>query len=95
MSFPCTRCGQCCLHIANIAALTSFHNGDGKCLHYDVRVGCVIYATRPDVCRIDDGYLNFFADSMSLTDYYQANATVCNQLQQDNGISQHYRVILL
>ena len=94
MSFPCTQCGQCCKNIKDIVQLADYHTGSGICVHYEDGIGCNIYNTRPDVCRIDEGYKNFFSDKIGLSDYYQKNAEVCNQLQEAAGVNKQYRVIL-
>ena len=94
MSFPCTQCGQCCKHIGKLKALEQFHLGDGRCIYYEESVGCKIYSTRPDVCRIDEGYTLFFSDVISHQEFYQKNAEICNQLQIENGIDKQFRVEL-
>lgn len=94
MSFPCTKCGLCCQNISKIEQLKEFHSGDGVCKYYIINEGCSIYEHRPDVCRIDEGYIKFFSEIISHSDYYQKNADVCNQLQEKNNIDINFRVIL-
>jgi Fe-S-cluster containining protein len=92
MSFPCTKCGQCCLNILAVSQLSSFHTGDGVCRHYNPDTGCNIYLDRPLVCRIDEGYNKLFSSDIPLHVYYQKNAEVCNELQMLAGLSEQYRI---
>ena len=94
MSFPCTKCGQCCINIKHIEPLAAYHSGDGVCVFYSFENGCEVYETRPDVCRIDEGYHLFFSKQLSQSDYIIKNADACNQLQESAGIGLEYRVIL-
>lgn len=94
MQFPCTRCGLCCQHIESITALVAYNLGNGCCQHYSHSNGCQIYEDRPDVCRIDKGYSLFFSDILSREEYYQCNATVCNQLQTQYAVNEKFRVVL-
>ena len=94
MSFPCTKCGQCCMNISKVEQLIDDHSGNGICIFYRENVGCKIYQNRPDVCRIDEGYIKFFSSHMSIQEFYQKNAQVCNQLQEEKGMNQQYRVVL-
>ena len=92
MTFPCTRCGLCCQHIQHVPQLNEFHSGDGVCRHYINGEGCSIYEQRPMVCRIDEGYQQFFSEQFTLTEFYQKNAEVCNQLQSERNFPMHFRV---
>jgi Fe-S-cluster containining protein len=94
MSFPCTRCGLCCQNIDKVEILKEYHRGNGVCIYYKPNFGCTIYENRPLVCRIDEGYVVFASDQLSLEDYYYANAEVCNQLQEAANLSVEWRVKL-
>jgi len=94
MAFPCTKCGLCCQHINNIPQLVEYHSGNGICIHFDGKIGCVIYDDRPQVCRIDEGYEQFFSKLFSLSDYYKKNAQICNKLQEKNNSDKQYKVII-
>ncbi len=94
MSFPCSKCGECCKNIKGISLLDSYHSGDGICYFFSVQKGCLIYKERPDVCRIDDGFIKFFSNQLSLDDYYRKNALMCNQLQENAGLDISYRVTI-
>lgn len=92
MSFPCTKCGLCCQKLDKSDILSNFHDGNGVCKFYHSFIGCVIYTTRPDVCRIDNGYEKFFLNKISLKEYYQLNAKICNQLQVERKVPEKFRV---
>jgi len=94
MSYPCTNCGLCCQNIAKIDELVALDDGSGSCKHYVPKQGCNIYETRPAICRVDEGYLLYAKDKLSRDDYYQANATVCNELQEAAQMPLMYRIIL-
>ncbi|CAD9196510.1 MULTISPECIES: YkgJ family cysteine cluster protein [Acinetobacter] len=92
--FPCTQCGLCCLALDKIPVLHDFHHGDGKCIYYVQSQGCSIYHSRPLVCRIDEMYQTYFQKDFKKIDFYEKNAEVCNQLQQQHHYSESYRVKL-
>jgi Fe-S-cluster containining protein len=94
VSYPCTSCGLCCQKISGIEQLRDLDNGDGVCKNYVPGEGCSIYTSRPNICRIDDGYTLYAKDKMTLIDYYQANAAVCNELQVAENLDIIYRVKL-
>ncbi|WP_374759877.1 YkgJ family cysteine cluster protein [Iodobacter sp.] len=94
MSFPCTKCGQCCKNIGKIKQLSEFHLGNGICIYFNENVGCTIYQSRPDVCRIDEGYTKFFSSLMTLDEFYEKNAAVCNKLQEDKDMDIIFKVII-
>ena len=84
--FPCTACGLCCQHIGHIKAL--------KHLDSDT-LQCSIYEQRPLLCRIDESYKQIYHQQVkSRTDFYKANAKVCNALQEQYGLDKHLRVKL-
>lgn len=94
MTFPCTKCGLCCQNIGEVAELQQWDIGNGSCKHFDQAAGCKIYAERPLVCRIDEGYQMFKHQFSSKQDFYIANAEICNDLQESNGLSSIFRVNL-
>lgn len=94
MTFPCTKCGLCCQNIGQVSELKKWDKGNGCCKHFDKVKGCNIYLERPLVCRIDEGYQMFKSQFPSVQAFYQANAKICNDLQQANGLSIIYRVKL-
>lgn len=79
MSYPCSRCGECCRNLDKSNLYDELNRGDGTCkfLLDDL---CSIYEDRPIICRIDDSY-KFFKSLMTVDEYYQKNMEVCKKLQ--------------
>lgn len=76
--FVCTRCGECCRHIAEV--LPEFDTGDGVCCHLG-ESGCDIYESRPLVCRVEDFWERCLRGKISKEDWYRANYQGCLSLQ--------------
>jgi len=55
---------------------------------------CIIYESRPLLCRIDDSYDQLFSNYMTKEEFYFQNAKACNQLQEKLNIDEKYRVYL-
>lgn len=69
--------------------------GNGVCKYLDREADiCTIYDSRPDLCRIDSAF-QFFAQEMTLQDYYLANARVCNALQIEHKADSSKMVVIL
>lgn len=84
--FPCTACGACCRIVPQ--AIPSWpRRADGACVHLAADNRCVIYATRPPICRI-----GAVALPMSLADQHATNARLCNEWQTTLEIDPSYRV---
>jgi uncharacterized protein len=57
---------------------------DGVCDHYDKDSKlCRIYATRPLICRVDEGY-KLFAHALNPAEYMALNLATCEKLQKGN-----------
>jgi Fe-S-cluster containining protein len=70
------------------------NRGDGVCIHLgEDSTTCTIYATRPACCCIDDSY-PLWAEVMSLVEYYKANASVCNALRAEHGLTHRQSIII-
>ena len=82
-AFPCTQCGLCCRNV-HLAEQTQYlDRGDGACRHYsDADMQCLIYETRPDICRVDRQYRMHYAQRFSWEAFVEANTQVCKLLQQ-------------
>lgn len=65
----------------NKSELTSkLHNGDGICFHLDrEKKTCTIYEDRPYFCRIEEGYDNYFKDTMTKEEFYRLNYEACEE----------------
>ncbi|RAX56461.1 zinc/iron-chelating domain-containing protein [Helicobacter monodelphidis] len=93
LTFPCTSCGECCKHITHIEALSDFDMGNGICKFLDMHTNqCLIYETRPEICKIDAMYENYFRATYSKKRFYELNANACNLMQEKANIHSQYRV---
>jgi Fe-S-cluster containining protein len=84
--FPCNKCGECCRNITGVKELEAFDDGNGVCVHLNENV-CSIYDSRPDVCRVDVMYDNFFSQKFSEVDYININKAACIALQEKAMLS--------
>ncbi|KAF0215562.1 MAG: hypothetical protein FD174_4090 [Geobacteraceae bacterium] len=93
--FPCTQCGECCRHVRGSELTSHLDDGTGVCRHFDqTGLTCSIYHDRPDICRIDACYDGYFHCQMSRDDFYRRNADACNELQEEAGLPERFRVKL-
>lgn len=80
--FLCASCGKCCRCIINIPELEEFDKGNGVCIHLDAETNlCKIYEIRPEICRVDVMYENYFKEKYSKEEFYQLNIEACKALQ--------------
>ena len=63
---------------------------DGSCVHL-VGDRCSIYQTRPSVCRIDEMIERRGMDRQAT---YDANATICNAMMDEDGVDPSKRIPL-
>ena len=82
--FVCDKCGACCSHLRAFGAIYSFlDNGEGVCRYFDAETHlCSVYPVRPLLCRIREGYLAFFASSLSWEDYLAGVREGCQMLKR-------------
>lgn len=91
--FPCTGCGLCCKHIANVQELEGYDLGNGTCRYFDnTSNSCTIYETRPDICRVDKMFDLMYNKEFTQEEFYIANAKVCNSLQEHSDMDKKFRV---
>ena len=84
--FPCDSCGLCCRHIDRSDATKILNRGDGACIYFiDQTSKCQIYSDRPDFCRVKESF-HLFEAVMTLSEYYKANARICNTLHRQHGL---------
>lgn len=82
MSFPCTACGACCKNAGYIPDFPEpILPGTKTCVHLAADNRCVVYRTRPEVCRIKSDFA--------------ANAACCNILQGLTNTPTKYRLPIL
>jgi Fe-S-cluster containining protein len=82
--FECNNCGACC-RMPAVRAYGLPVRDDGSCMHL-VDNKCSIYNDRPLVCRIDDGWKEFFSKSMTLEQWYAWNKEWCVKLQEQERV---------
>lgn len=81
--FECTRCGACCRSVAHSPLTQWLDSGDGVCRHLDRNSNmCLIYDSRPDVCRVDVQYVRFYKDIYSWKRFCDLNRQCCEILQK-------------
>ncbi|MFK3772128.1 YkgJ family cysteine cluster protein [Pseudomonas sp. NPDC089406] len=87
-AFPCSQCGLCCRSV-HLAEQTQYlDRGDGACRHYnDADKRCLIYETRPDICRVDRQYRMHYAERFSWEAFVEANVEVCKILQDQDHLN--------
>lgn len=78
--FNCDKCGQCCRNVGKSEIYRELDRGDGICKYLDGNL-CSIYATRPLLCRVDEGYEAFFKNKMTKEEYYKMNYEACRMLK--------------
>lgn len=81
-AFPCTQCGHCCRNVHLAEQTRYLDRGDGACRHYcDANKHCLIYETRPAICRVDQQYRIHYSQRYSWEAFVEANVEVCRVLQ--------------
>ena len=87
--FPCTGCGLCCRAI--VKRFPDWpRRADGEaCVHLRHDNTCAIYQTRPLICRVD---AMLRLSNRETKEFYQANADICNRLQEEAGTDESFRV---
>lgn len=86
--FYCDQCGLCCKSISYVPELKNFDRGDGVCQHLSEEGLCLIYDTRPEICRVDEMYEKYFSKTMSREEFYRENMKVCDALKQKFSYNQ-------
>ena len=80
-AFPCTACGKCCRHVGMSEETSYLSRGDGVCRHFDEQTNlCMIYETRPLVCRVEDYYHKHLFDVYTWDEFVRINLVVCEKL---------------
>lgn len=91
--FPCTSCGLCCQNISNVLELKDFNLGNGICKYFDsINNSCIVYDTRPDICRIDKMFNTKYNKYFTKEDFYIENAKVCNELQDRYKLNNSFKI---
>lgn len=79
--FHCNRCGACCRNLPLFGpAYAWLDNGQGQCRYFEPRSSlCAVYALRPLICRVEEGYRLFFAH-IDYGEYLRACREGCRRL---------------
>jgi uncharacterized protein len=80
--FICDKCGVCCRSLGKSPLYAELNGGNGACKYLQDGGLCSIYEDRPLLCRVDDGYKAFFADIMTIDEYYKHNYDSCVKLRK-------------
>ena len=88
-SFSCEKCGACCSHLKEFGSYyADLDDGNGVCKFYDCHSRlCIIYASRPSKCRIEESYARF-ALIISWNEYIKITKEGCKLLQEKSFNSQ-------
>ncbi|MGN0688654.1 MAG: YkgJ family cysteine cluster protein [Oscillospiraceae bacterium] len=78
--FKCDMCGECCRNVGLTELYRHLADETGACRYLNGNK-CSIYAERPLLCRVDEGYELFFSDHISIEEYYRLNYEVCEILK--------------
>lgn len=81
----CDCCGLCCSRIDTNPYLAALEREqkDGYCQYFDLNTKlCRIYAHRPLLCNVKEGYLVIFKELTSWEVFNAANAQSCNIFKQ-------------
>ncbi|MOA45847.1 Flagellin N-methylase [compost metagenome] len=82
-TFPCTQCGLCCRNVHLAEQTQHLDRGDGACRHYnDADKRCLVYDSRPDICRVDRQYRMHYAQQFTWKTFVELNVEVCKLLQR-------------
>lgn len=80
--FPCLSCGACCRAVGYSASFPLPIRADGSCSELLPDNTCAIYATRPEICRVD---VNADASELGREEYFRVSAVACGQLMEREG----------
>lgn len=84
--FPCSQCGLCCQRVALAEQTRFLDRGDGIFRHYDEGSRqCMIYETRPDICRVDKMYDKVYASQYTWKGFVILNMRACHAMQAQAG----------
>jgi Fe-S-cluster containining protein len=88
MKFPCTSCGACCRRVHLYPPFPKdWVREDGACKYLTEDNQCLIYETRPDICRIGHGFNKY---NLSEMEYHKLNAMICNRFMEEDGIPEKF-----
>lgn len=96
MDFICSGCGSCCKRIGLVRDKfeeLNFPYGvdeKGWCEMLGQDNKCKVYDTRPDICRTNKTFDNFFSKTMTKSQYYTMNTKLCNEWMKEDETDKKY-----
>ncbi|HIX41289.1 MAG TPA: YkgJ family cysteine cluster protein [Candidatus Desulfovibrio intestinigallinarum] len=82
--FTCDHCGECCRQIQQCGPRYAWliDTATGQCRYFDPeRNLCRIYALRPLICRVEEGY-SFYFSHIPYDQYIEATQAACLALKK-------------
>ena len=75
-------CGACCMNLKRLYGIyDKLDRGDGVCKNFDEESKrCLIYNTRPDICRVEWVYTSFKHD-LCYEEYLKQTVVACSYLR--------------
>lgn len=96
MDFICSGCGSCCKRIGLVKdkfKQVNFPyqvNEKGWCEMLGEDNKCKVYNNRPDICRMEKTFYNFFSKQMSQAEYYTMNTKLCNKWMKEDKAEERF-----
>ena len=76
-----------------VKELEDFNLGNGTCKYFNKQNNiCLIYETRPDICRVDLMFEKEYYKYYNKEEFYKLNAQTCNILQEKFNLDKKYRI---
>lgn len=88
--FVCTQCGACCRRAFKMGL--PLQPDMQTCVHLDADNRCIIFDTRPWVCRVDEVFKtkgHAYPDRMA---FYRAVAERCNAMMREDGLDASFLI---
>lgn len=98
MSWICTKCGACCRKAESILGNLDVgfpydFNQDGSCEMYDSEKGCIVYESRPSVCRMDlVAKITIEWSDKTEEQFYDETTIACNAMMDELNIDNSFRI---
>ena len=78
--FSCRKCGECCRVISHIDELKELQGINGHCIHLVANL-CSIYSERPNLCRGDYVFGEYFQKHMSYQEFLKLSESFCESIR--------------
>ena len=81
-SFPCNKCGLCCMNVNLSTEYQFLDRGDGTCIYFNTTTKlCNCYDNRPDICNISIQYQKKYKNIYTWNEFIALNLEGCNLLR--------------